>query len=82
MASKGRSACLGVVPLSNNVLATSCDATEAVEEREKRLSRSRGNVKGTEQLLRQRHREREGWLIGYNKWDSLQVGSLRLAQNA
>ena len=26
-------------------------------------------MKGTEELLRQRHREREGWLIDYNQWD-------------
>ena len=27
------------------------------------------NMKRTKELLRQRHSEREGWLIDYNQWD-------------
>ena len=67
----GKSACLGVVPFSSNVLGTdvllkpsrktmsACPAIVAFYD----------NVKRTAELLRPTHREQEGWLIDYNQWD-------------
>ena len=36
------------------------------------------NVKGTEELLRLRHREREGWLIDYSQWDRSRLPKMPL----
>ena len=62
----GKSICLSVVLLSNNV-----HAAETAEENVERLSGRRGLQRQRERdriATRQRHREGEGWLSDCNPW--------------
>ena len=57
--------------MSNKVLGTNMLLKPSKKERNAcpGIVPFNDNVKGTEELLRQSHKEREGWLIDYNQWD-------------